>query len=191
VRNPNIPVIALTAHALATDRIRCLAAGMNDYLTKPINPIALQQALSRLLPAAAARPDNPAAEPRGLFDEAALLARTDNDRAFARELIELFVRSAGATLTQLDDAVGDRAEPETTRKLAHSLKGSAATAAAAALAAGAADLERVAGSPREAAALSSLHATFALTMAEWARLNWIARGSAEVLSLPAAGGERV
>src|SRR5882672_12737840 len=55
VRNPNIPVIALTAHALATDRTRCLAAGMNDYLTKPINPIALQQALSRALPAAARR----------------------------------------------------------------------------------------------------------------------------------------
>ena len=190
VRNPNIPVIALTAHALATDRTRCLAAGMNDYLTKPINPIALQQALSRVLPAAAARAEHPVAAAQGLFDEAALLARTDNDRAFARELIELFVRSASATLAQLDDAVRGAAEPETTRKLAHSLKGSAATAAAAALAAGAADLERVAGSRQEAAALSSLHATFALTMAEWARLEWLARGSAEE-PLPAARGERV
>jgi CheY-like chemotaxis protein len=54
VRNPNIPVIALTAHAMATDRTRCLAAGMNDYLTKPINPGALQQALSRMLQPVAA-----------------------------------------------------------------------------------------------------------------------------------------
>lgn len=51
VRNPNIPVIALTAHALATDRDKCLAAGMNDYLTKPIAPTHLRQALCRALPA--------------------------------------------------------------------------------------------------------------------------------------------
>ncbi len=51
VRNPNIPVIALTAHALATDRDKCMAAGMNDYLTKPINPTHLRQALCRALPA--------------------------------------------------------------------------------------------------------------------------------------------
>jgi PAS domain S-box-containing protein len=50
VRNPNIPVIALTAHALATDRTKCLAAGMNDYLTKPINPKLLRECLARMLP---------------------------------------------------------------------------------------------------------------------------------------------
>ena len=189
MRNPDIPVIALTAHALATDRTRCLATGMNDYLTKPINPIALQQALSRVLPAPAGRPEHPVAA-QGLFDEAALLARTDNDRAFARELIELFVRSASATLAQLDDAVHDGEDSGATRKLAHSLKGSAATAAAAALAAAAADLERVAGSRQEAAALSSLHATFALTMTEWVQLEWVARGSVETQP-PVARGERV
>jgi PAS domain S-box-containing protein len=50
VRNPQIPVIALTAHAMATDRAKCLAAGMNDYLTKPINPAHLRQALTKVLP---------------------------------------------------------------------------------------------------------------------------------------------
>jgi two-component system sensor histidine kinase/response regulator len=50
VRNSKIPVIALTAHALATDRAKCLAAGMDDYLTKPINPTHLHNALARALP---------------------------------------------------------------------------------------------------------------------------------------------
>jgi CheY-like chemotaxis protein len=54
VRNPNIPVIALTAHALATDRSKCLAAGMSDYLTKPINPNQLRESLARVLPVTSA-----------------------------------------------------------------------------------------------------------------------------------------
>ena len=50
VPNPHIPIIAMTAHAMQGDRERCLAAGMNDFVTKPVSIQALADALSKWLP---------------------------------------------------------------------------------------------------------------------------------------------
>jgi HPt (histidine-containing phosphotransfer) domain-containing protein len=155
---------------------------MNDYLTKPINPALLQQALMKALPAADRRGNHCDAGGTVLFDEAALLARTDNDSEFARELINLFIGSASETLARLSAYMPAGEDPEVIRKLAHSLKGSAATAAAKALAVCAANLERVAGSAQAAAALESLGVMLNLTIDEWSRLGWIARKNPDALA---------
>jgi PAS domain S-box-containing protein len=170
VRNPKIPVIALTAHALATDRAKCLAAGMDDYLTKPINPANLQRALSRSLPPDHEFSTRPDADDVQWFDEPALLARTGGDRDFARELIILFMQIGGETVWQLVQRGND---PGTLRKLAHNLKGSAAATAAREVAARAETLERVAGTPEAATALRTLEASFKQTIAHWKRSGWI------------------
>jgi PAS domain S-box-containing protein len=170
VRNPKIPVVALTAHALATDRAKCLAAGMDDYLTKPINPAQLQRALSRSLPPNHEFANRPGADDVQWFDESALLTRTGNDRDFARELIALFMKTGRETLWQL---VQRGTDAGTMRKLAQNLKGSAAAAAAREVAARAEILERLAGSAQTAAALQALESSFKQTASYWKRSGWI------------------
>jgi two-component system sensor histidine kinase/response regulator len=55
-KNPHIQVIALTAHAMEADRDKCIAAGMNDYLSKPIDTLRLQQVMARALALGATAP---------------------------------------------------------------------------------------------------------------------------------------
>jgi HPt (histidine-containing phosphotransfer) domain-containing protein len=105
-----------------------------------------------------------------LFDEAALLARTGDDRDFARELVSLFIKTAGETLWELTHRNTDA---DTLRKLAHSLKGSAGAAAACEVAACAANLERAAGSAEALSVLPALEASFRRTVSHWRRIGWI------------------
>ena len=64
-RNPQVPIIAMTAHAMQSDRDKCFEAGMNDYVSKPVSPQALLEALNRWLPQGAAEVSaaQPAPEP--------------------------------------------------------------------------------------------------------------------------------
>jgi len=155
-----LPVVALTANTRATDRDECLAAGMNDFLPKPIDPAELTSRIlalatpsgsesaghgSTVPPPPANSPDTrtPHASPTPGLDLAEALARLGGKRPLLARLISMFIDQHGQDLDLLNGALaaGDR---DRTIRLAHTLKGTAGNLSAGEIQHQAARLEEIA-----------------------------------------------
>jgi PAS domain S-box-containing protein len=119
----HLPILATTAHAIKGDRERCLAAGMDAYIAKPIDPTELLAALERVVfpgPLVADSITNGlTAEP---FDRAALLAYVDGDQVLLRKVVDRFREKAPQLLANIQEALAQR-HSRALQFHAHALKG--------------------------------------------------------------------
>ncbi|MBN1847588.1 MAG: response regulator [Deltaproteobacteria bacterium] len=145
VKNHEIPIIAMTAYVMTEDREKCLQAGMNDYLTKPINPQELEEVIEEYLfladlgdvkQASAEVPGENAFEDgqsiQGDFNRTELLGRVNGDEELCNELLELFVDDFPVQMATLKRAM-ERKDMDLVSKQAHTIKGAAANIGATAL----------------------------------------------------------
>jgi PAS domain S-box-containing protein len=122
-----VPIIATTASAMKEDKELCFAAGMDAYLSKPIERAALYAAMDELTGSSGSAPEESADPPPrdAVFDRAAVLATLDRDSDLLRDIVGIFLTRCPNQMEKIRDAVLVR-DSKLLERAAHALKGSAA-----------------------------------------------------------------
>ena len=153
VLNPNIPIIAMTAYAMAGDPEKCRAAGMNDYIAKPIEPQALAEVMDKWLtalidgaPGKAPMPDKntvPPEPPTGVpvFNTKDFVRRMMGDEGLARRVVTGFLSDLPNQIEKLK-TLAAREETDAAGKQAHTIKGAANNVGGTALGSVASEIEK-------------------------------------------------
>jgi two-component system sensor histidine kinase/response regulator len=128
VTGTHIPIIALTAHAMKGDRDRCLGAGMDAYISKPVKPDELIKMVESSVVGSGtiAGMEDPL---DSVMDKELALARVDGDEVLLAELARLFCEESPRMMAAIHQAVVDK-DPDRLQRAAHALKGAVSTLAA-------------------------------------------------------------
>lgn len=139
VLDHDIPVIAMTANAMAGDREKCLEAGMNGYVSKPVDPLTLAKELEKWLikgpgplTAATGRGDTPSGKVSDIFNREEFLERVLDDEDLAETIIAEFLADMPAQIKTMRSYI-EQNKSEQAGAQAHKIKGAAGNISAKAL----------------------------------------------------------